>query len=75
MTAPSQGRDLERAEERARLERGLRDLPPHQRVPIVLYHFEQRSYREIAETLGVSIGKVKTDIHRGRQALRALIEE
>ena len=75
VTAPSQGRDLERAEERARLERGLRDLPPHQRVPIVLYHFEQRSYREIAETLGVSIGKVKTDIHRGRQALRALIEE
>ena len=67
--------DLVRAEQHARLERAVRSLPPHQRVPIVLYHFEQRSYREIAEDLGVSIGKIKTDIHRGRLALRELIGE
>ena len=53
-----------------RLEQALRGLPDHQRVPLVLYHFEDQSYQAIAHTLGVSLGKVKTDIHRGREALR-----
>ena len=72
-TVPSQSSpalDLERADEHARLERALRALPDHQRVPLVLFHFEQRSYQDIAAALGVSVGKVKTDIHRGRQVLR-----
>jgi RNA polymerase sigma-70 factor (ECF subfamily) len=55
------------------LEAALRALPDHQRVPLVLYHFEDTSYDEIARTLGVSLGKVKTDIHRGRLALRRLL--
>jgi RNA polymerase sigma-70 factor (ECF subfamily) len=65
-----QVRELEQADERERLERALRSLPDHQRVPIVLFHFEELSYEEIATTLGVSLAKVKTDIHRGREALR-----
>lgn len=69
----SQAADLERAEEHARLERGLRRLPDHQRVPLVLFHFERRSYRDIAALLGVSVAKVKTDLHRGRKALRLLL--
>ena len=48
----------------------LANLPAHQRVPIVLFHFDDLSYQEIAQRLGVSVGKVKTDIHRGREALR-----
>lgn len=71
----SQEADLERVEEHARLERGIRRLPPHQRVPLVLFHFEQRSYRDIAAVLNVSVAKVKSDIHRGRLALRALMVE
>jgi RNA polymerase sigma-70 factor (ECF subfamily) len=55
------------------LEQAVRALPDHQRVPLVLFHFEETSYEEIAHTLGVSLGKVKTDIHRGRQALRRLL--
>ena len=55
------------------LDEALRNLPAHQRVPIVLFHFDDLSYQEIAERLGVSIGKVKTDIHRGREALRAAL--
>ena len=39
-------------------------------MPIVLFHFEDKTYQEIAEPLGVSLAKVKTDIHRGREALR-----
>ena len=53
---------------RPHLERALARLPDHQRVPIVLFHFEDRSYQDIAALLGVSLGKVKTDIHRGREA-------
>jgi RNA polymerase sigma-70 factor (ECF subfamily) len=52
------------------LETALRKLPAAQRVPVVLYHFEDMSYEEIARQLSVSVGKVKTDIHRGREALR-----
>ena len=48
----------------------VRGLPRHQRVPLVLFHFEERSYAEIARMLGVSLGKIKSDIHRGRETLR-----
>ena len=58
------------AREQRMLETALRKLPAAQRVPLVLYHFEELSYEEIAAQLGVSLGKVKTDIHRGRAALR-----
>ena len=61
------------ADDIVQLEEALRRLPDHQRVPLVLFHFEAASYQEIAETLGVSLGKVKTDIHRGREALRKLL--
>jgi RNA polymerase sigma-70 factor (ECF subfamily) len=60
---------LEQAFEHAQIERALLTLPDHQRIPLVLFHFERASYQEIADTLGVSLGKVKTDIHRGREAL------
>jgi RNA polymerase sigma-70 factor, ECF subfamily len=66
---------LERSELHERLERALRDLPDHQRVPLVLFHFEELGYQEIADALGVSLGKVKTDIHRGRVALGRLMKE
>jgi RNA polymerase sigma-70 factor (ECF subfamily) len=68
--AADPGQALDAAKRRARLEAALRALPPHQRVPLVLFHFEQQSCDEIARVLGVSVGKVKTDLHRGRLALR-----
>jgi RNA polymerase sigma-70 factor (ECF subfamily) len=64
---------LERADLNAAVETAVRALPDHQRVPLVLFHFESASYQEIADTLGVSVGKVKTDIHRGREALRRVL--
>jgi RNA polymerase sigma-70 factor (ECF subfamily) len=67
---PSQATAMEQAEEHERLEQAVARLPDHQRVPLVLFHFENVSYQEIAAALGVSLGKVKTDIHRGREALR-----
>jgi RNA polymerase sigma-70 factor, ECF subfamily len=61
---------LDDADRHARLEAALRALPPHQRVPLVLFHFEQHGCEDIARLLGVSVGKVRTDMHRGRLALR-----
>ena len=66
---------MTRADTAAALEAAIRALPVHQRVPLVLFHFEDASYQEIAEALGVSLGKVKTDIHRGREALRVVLAE
>jgi RNA polymerase sigma-70 factor, ECF subfamily len=58
------------ADDRMLLEAALRRLPESQRVPLVLYHFEDLGYEEIAARLRISLSKVKTDIHRGREALR-----
>ncbi len=65
--------DLEQAELNEALERALRALPDHQRVPLVLFHFDELNYQEIADALGASLGKIKTDIHRGREALKRLL--
>jgi RNA polymerase sigma-70 factor, ECF subfamily len=63
------------ADERARgLELALRRLPVHQRVPLVLYHFEELSYQDIAQRLHVSLAKVKTDIQRARLSLAQLLQ-
>ena len=62
--------DLERQDAREQLEQALQALPDHQRVPLVLFHFEDVSYQAIAGMLGISLAKVKTDIHRGRDALK-----
>jgi RNA polymerase sigma-70 factor (ECF subfamily) len=63
------------AEDRARVvEEALRQLPDHQRLPLVLYHFEEMSYQEIADKLNVSLTKIKTDIRRARAALLPLLQ-
>jgi RNA polymerase sigma-70 factor (ECF subfamily) len=64
---------LERAHAGEALEAAVRALPDHQRVPLVLFHFEGVSYQAIADTLKVSLAKVKTDIHRGRETLRRVL--
>jgi len=61
-------------ERREWVERALEELPPHQRVPLVLYHFEDMPYDEIAKKLGVSLAKVKTDILRARAALAKVLQ-
>ncbi len=55
------------------LERAVQALPDHQRVPVVLFHFEDMTYKEIAAALGISVAKVRTDIHRGREALKRVM--
>lgn len=62
--------DLASGDRHAIVEQALQKLPSAQRVPLVLYHIEGLRYEEIAARLRISLGKVKTDIFRGREALR-----
>jgi len=60
-------------ERREWIESALDQLPEHQRVPLVLYHFEDMPYDEIAKRLHISLAKVKTDILRARTALAQIL--
>ena len=64
---------VDAADRRALVEHALAQLPEHQRVPLVLYHFEDLPYDDIARRLGVSLAKVKTDILRARAALAKIL--
>jgi RNA polymerase sigma-70 factor (ECF subfamily) len=61
--------DIDDEKRRALVEQILQRLPDHQRLPLLLYHFDEMPYEEIAQTLHVSLAKVKVDILRGRRAL------
>lgn len=66
--------ELARADSAQVVEQALQQLPAAQRVPLVLYHLQGLRYEEIAAKLRVSLGKVKTDIFRGREALRKRLQ-
>ena len=53
----------------------LTHISEDQRIAIVLFDVEGYDYQEIAEMTGVSLGTVKSRIHRGRLALRDLLVE
>jgi RNA polymerase sigma-70 factor (ECF subfamily) len=59
----------------ARLQRALDGLPFDQRTAIVLREIDGLSYEEIAFSLGVAIGTVKSRLTRARQALRSELRE
>lgn len=62
--------------ERGRVLAGaLASITPDQRAAIVLYDVEGYDYAEIAEMTGVSLGTVKSRIHRGRLALRDRLQD
>lgn len=53
------------------VQRALRELAPEYRAAVVLCDMEGFSYDEVAQTLGVKLGTVRSRIHRGRSLLRA----
>jgi RNA polymerase sigma-70 factor (ECF subfamily) len=57
------------------LNRALAEVTDDQRAAIVLYDIEGYDYAEIAHMTGVSLGTVKSRIHRGRIALRGLLAD
>jgi RNA polymerase sigma-70 factor (ECF subfamily) len=62
--------ELEMNERRKTVLEMLKSLPEHQRAALLLREQEEMSYREIADVLGVSEGKVKVDVFRARSSLR-----
>ena len=56
------------------IERAIGALRPQYRACIMLRHVEGRSYEEIAATLDLPLGTVKTYIHRARHELRRALE-
>ncbi|MEP7159798.1 MAG: RNA polymerase sigma factor SigE [Dermatophilaceae bacterium] len=55
------------------VQRALDGLSPEFRAAVVLCDIEGLSYEEIAATLGIKLGTVRSRIHRGRAQLRAAL--
>ena len=66
--------EIEARELGTAIERAIGKLRPEYRSCILLRHVEGRSYEEIAATLDLPLGTVKTYIHRARIQLRDLLE-
>jgi len=77
MPSPSKTERQDRAvenEERARaLWEAVQSLDPKYRVPIVLFHYEDQSYQQIADTMGLSMVAVQARIFRGRKQLAKIL--
>lgn len=52
----------------------LGELPPRQRAVIVLRYYEDLSEADVAETLGVSVGTVKSQCSRAMERLRVVLD-
>jgi RNA polymerase sigma-70 factor (ECF subfamily) len=57
--------------EPAQLQAALNDLPEAFRTPVILYYFEEFSYRDIAEQMDLPIGTVMSRLARAKAHLRA----
>ncbi len=66
--------EMEAKELGSAIERAITSLRPEYRSCILLRHVEGRSYEEIAATLDLPLGTVKTYIHRARHQLREALE-
>ncbi|MBL8984594.1 MAG: sigma-70 family RNA polymerase sigma factor [Gemmatimonadetes bacterium] len=67
--------EMEAKEIGSAIERAIASLRPEYRSCIMLRHVEGRSYEEIAATLDLPLGTVKTYIHRARHQLREALED
>lgn len=72
--SPNAEEQLAAKELRMRVEQELGRLSGVERAVLVLYHQEKRSYQQIAESLRLPIGTVRTHLHRGRNKLRAALD-
>src|SRR5215213_11337586 len=66
--------EMESRELGSAIEQAIARLRPEYRSCIMLRHVEGRSYEEIAATLDLPLGTVKTYIHRARHELRKALE-
>ena len=73
--APSAETGALASAQRGRMIAALRRLPERQRTALALRYYLDLSDAEVADTMGVSVGAVKTHLHRGLARLATLIGE
>lgn len=61
---------MQKAELRGAVNRALSEMSALYRSPLIMWHVEGISYKEIAEIMVLPIGTVKARIHRGRNILQ-----
>src|SRR6266702_3442040 len=66
---------LERVEVRQRIDRALNQLSHEHRTVLVLHEFEEMEYKEIAKTMGCSIGTVMSRLFYARRKMAALLAD
>ena len=71
---PAGADDSVSIDDRDRIERGFRRLPPDQRAILVFTHYLTMTPTEIAERLGIPVGTVRSRLHYAHRAMRAAIE-
>jgi len=64
-----------RTEAESEVRAALADLPERTRTVLSLRYYDNMEYQAIAETMGLSLGNVKTLIHRGKLALAQKMRE
>jgi RNA polymerase sigma-70 factor (ECF subfamily) len=69
-TSPAPDRRLHARETGEWLQAALGRLPERQRAVVVLRHYQELSLEEIAQALGMSLGTVKSSLHRALQRMR-----
>ena len=68
------GEDAERRDRREQLKRALEALSPEHREVLVLRYVNEMSVPEMADALDLSVSAVKMRLHRGREALRTVLQ-
>ncbi len=64
-----------RAEAESDVRAALAELPERTRTVLSLRYYDNMEYQTIAQTMGLSLGNVKTLIHRGKLALAQRLRE
>jgi len=70
---PTEG--LERGELRARIDRAMAQLSHEHRTVLILHEFEEMEYKEIAKTMGCSIGTIMSRLFYARRRLAGLLAD
>lgn len=73
--APTPHEAAEQRELREAIEKGLQSLSPQHREVLILREIQQLSYEEIARSLDLDVGTVKSRISRARRQLRIFLLE
>jgi RNA polymerase sigma-70 factor (ECF subfamily) len=66
---------LERSELRERIDKALAQLSYEHRTALVLHEFEEMEYKQIAKTMGCSIGTVMSRLFYARRKMAALLAD